>query len=426
MPETKPPVTSPVDERPVDEQWYLSDCEGRLEIWRVGALKHVTRDEDGEITGYQTPGHYTSTDLIAEWDLNTWDPGQDVDDDTRRAVAARMVADHNTRVDAAAELERLRKTNADLDEGITEVIRERDAREELLDQFAGLVAPVAVIGEHSSGNDPWANAMDLVTPAEDVEQLRAELATVQAERHDLAANLEAFYTADPEQRGLAALLQAKRAQCEAAEDGWEKTEAELEEARAALAQAREEAQGEARVEIAAAQDAAAAAEAERARLQDELNVTAALADTYMVAAWQYRLVVERTRAVHQPQGERCGGCGQTTPCRTSRLLDVLDPDVVRRVDADVALLHGRYGEDRRQYMDLLRPPVLRAVLDDVLARHWRLAQSGGEQTLHVDYATSMEHAGVLTEALREAGLPLHNENPQPARSGAGTAGDGRD
>lgn len=58
---------------------------------------------------------------------------------------------------------------------VGELIDERDAREALLDEFAGAVAPISVIGEHSSGNDPWLNALDLVTSHDEVEKLRAEV-----------------------------------------------------------------------------------------------------------------------------------------------------------------------------------------------------------------------------------------------------------
>ncbi|MFE9099786.1 hypothetical protein [Actinomadura geliboluensis] len=65
----------------------------------------------------------------------------------------------------------------------------------------------------------------------EVERLRAELATAVQERHDFAANLEALYATDPEQRGLGGLLQVERMQRKTAEEGWEKAEAERDEAR---------------------------------------------------------------------------------------------------------------------------------------------------------------------------------------------------
>ncbi|KAB2347301.1 hypothetical protein [Actinomadura rudentiformis] len=70
---------------------------------------------------------------------------------------------------AAADADRDR-----LDTALNEALCERDDLNDLLDQFAWSVAPIEVIGEHSSGNDPWANAMEIVTPAADVEQLRAD------------------------------------------------------------------------------------------------------------------------------------------------------------------------------------------------------------------------------------------------------------
>lgn len=91
------------------DRWFLSDCEGCLEIWREDVLLHVTRDESGEITGYQTPGSYRPGDLIAKWELNTWDRGEDPDDDKRRAIAESMVRDHNEVERLRAELKRAKE-----------------------------------------------------------------------------------------------------------------------------------------------------------------------------------------------------------------------------------------------------------------------------------------------------------------------------
>lgn len=44
---------------------------------------------------------------------------------------------------------------------VLEVIDERDNAEQWADRLAYAIAPVEVIGEHSSGNNPWANALDL-------------------------------------------------------------------------------------------------------------------------------------------------------------------------------------------------------------------------------------------------------------------------
>ncbi|MFB4280802.1 hypothetical protein ACBJ59_36320 [Nonomuraea sp. MTCD27] len=71
--------------------WFLSDCEGDMQIWRESALTHVTRGEDGDIEGYRTPGSYKRNDLVASWDLDTWDEGEDEDDDERRRMAELIV-----------------------------------------------------------------------------------------------------------------------------------------------------------------------------------------------------------------------------------------------------------------------------------------------------------------------------------------------
>ena len=73
-----------------DLPWFLSDCEGEVEIWRESALR-ISRDEHGEIVGYSMPGSYARNDLVAEWGLDTWDEGQDEDDDERRRMAELIV-----------------------------------------------------------------------------------------------------------------------------------------------------------------------------------------------------------------------------------------------------------------------------------------------------------------------------------------------
>ncbi|MCX4786516.1 hypothetical protein OG369_10060 [Streptomyces sp. NBC_01221] len=78
-----------------------------------------------------------------------------------------------------AEVARLTAEKAELDKVCDEVMRERDGLHDALDKFAQTVAPEDVIGEHSSGNNPWANALDLVTPMAEVDKLRAENAELE-------------------------------------------------------------------------------------------------------------------------------------------------------------------------------------------------------------------------------------------------------
>ncbi|ONK09266.1 hypothetical protein [Streptomyces sp. MP131-18] len=86
------------------------------------------------------------------------------------------------------EVERLRASNAELERVSDEALAERDALHDRLDEMAAAVAPIEEIGEHSSHNDPWANALDLITPAAEVEQMRARVAELEAEADRLATD----------------------------------------------------------------------------------------------------------------------------------------------------------------------------------------------------------------------------------------------
>ncbi|MFD9603261.1 hypothetical protein ACFVRD_41265 [Streptomyces sp. NPDC057908] len=66
------------------DPFFVSDCEGELQVWRESALTHVTRDGSGEITSWSFPSCYRSTDQVIEIDLDSWDPGEDATDDQRR------------------------------------------------------------------------------------------------------------------------------------------------------------------------------------------------------------------------------------------------------------------------------------------------------------------------------------------------------
>ncbi|MFH9215422.1 hypothetical protein [Streptomyces globisporus] len=82
--------------------------------------------------------------------------------------------------ESAAEVVALRQQHDKLDRTLDEVMAERDAHHDALDRFAQAVAPEEVIGEHSSENNPWANAFELVTPAAEVDRLRARVAELEA------------------------------------------------------------------------------------------------------------------------------------------------------------------------------------------------------------------------------------------------------
>lgn len=83
------------------------------------------------------------------------------------------------RADLLAEVERLRARVAELDKACDDLIDERDRAHDMADKLAYAVAPIEVIGEHSSHNCPWENALELVTPFAEVEKLRARVAELE-------------------------------------------------------------------------------------------------------------------------------------------------------------------------------------------------------------------------------------------------------
>jgi hypothetical protein len=58
------------------------------------------------------------------------------------------------------QLTQVEATAEDLSDALDDELAHRDTLEELLDAFAYAVAPMSEIGEHSSGNCPWHNALE--------------------------------------------------------------------------------------------------------------------------------------------------------------------------------------------------------------------------------------------------------------------------
>lgn len=125
------------DAKTVD-RWFLSDCEGSLEIWREAVLRNVTRDENGEVDSYRLPAAYKDGDLIASWDLSTWDEGEDPADDARRSLYAEIVRAHN----AGDEVRQLRTERNEARKGKVEQMLGR------LDDWSGDLA--AVVSDRDS------------------------------------------------------------------------------------------------------------------------------------------------------------------------------------------------------------------------------------------------------------------------------------
>lgn len=77
------------------------------------------------------------------------------------------------------------RENAQLRADLTEVRSDRNHLTRLLDEFAATVAPTEVIGEHTPYNNPWRNALDLITPMAEVDALRQENQRLRKENDDL-------------------------------------------------------------------------------------------------------------------------------------------------------------------------------------------------------------------------------------------------
>ncbi|ORL01804.1 hypothetical protein A6F55_19115 [Prescottella equi] len=91
--------------------WEAEDCEGELSVRAGTALTQWTEHAAADGTPYRlgTPARsWKSTDLILEHDLDTWDEGEDEDDDQRRADADWIAAIHNAAPALIAELREAR------------------------------------------------------------------------------------------------------------------------------------------------------------------------------------------------------------------------------------------------------------------------------------------------------------------------------
>lgn len=115
---TRPTTDQQLDEysaiasRAADDPFYVSDCEGSLQVWREKALTHVRRDESGEIDMYSFPSTYKVTDQIIELDLDTWDPGEDATDDQQRQDITDLV---EARAALPVLLDMIRRQRAELE-----------------------------------------------------------------------------------------------------------------------------------------------------------------------------------------------------------------------------------------------------------------------------------------------------------------------
>lgn len=97
-----------IAERAAGDRFFVEDCEGSLSVWRESALVRVSRDERGEIVSWATPFSYRPSDQVVAIELDSWDPGEDAEDDVRRADIRDLVDGRALVPELLAEVERLR------------------------------------------------------------------------------------------------------------------------------------------------------------------------------------------------------------------------------------------------------------------------------------------------------------------------------
>ncbi|MEV8324590.1 hypothetical protein [Kitasatospora sp. NPDC056731] len=78
----------------------------------------------------------------------------------------RAVAESNQRAAKllAEDVQRLTAEATRKEREMTQILTERDAFHDMADRLAAAIAPIEVIGEHSSDNCPWENALDAPNP----------------------------------------------------------------------------------------------------------------------------------------------------------------------------------------------------------------------------------------------------------------------
>ncbi|TFD80684.1 hypothetical protein E3T54_02780 [Cryobacterium sp. Sr8] len=76
--------------------FYKSDCEGEIRVFPERLLRNVSRDESGQITSFRSPGSWATEEMVIEYEVESWDVGQDKQDDRMRANAEMFVTLHRT------------------------------------------------------------------------------------------------------------------------------------------------------------------------------------------------------------------------------------------------------------------------------------------------------------------------------------------
>lgn len=76
--------------------FFVDDCEGELMVYPERLLRDVQRDADGWINLWRSPGSWGTDEMVMRHDLESWDEGEDEQDDRLRGAARMFVVLHRT------------------------------------------------------------------------------------------------------------------------------------------------------------------------------------------------------------------------------------------------------------------------------------------------------------------------------------------
>jgi hypothetical protein len=165
----------------IDGPWSpILEAEDYVQVWRTAALRDVHHDADGKMIAWSAPGIYKPTDLVAEWDLDDANEG---DDDLRDRRAWFIAHAPDDLADLLTEVEQLRAKDE------KRHVELRDKRTDLLG-IRGILKPAdrpnVVIVPMELG--------EKVAPA--VEHLAKEVEQLRAFRDDAAQSVQAVVSGE--------------------------------------------------------------------------------------------------------------------------------------------------------------------------------------------------------------------------------------
>lgn len=118
-----------------------------------------------------------------------------------------------------AEIQRLTRERDEAQRAVEEELEKRDSAMEWADQLALAIAPVEVIGEHTSSNEPWVNALEIAESRPAIPADAADLAWSACMDDDKFTDLASDQILEVIRRTLKAVTSAPVSGSDTTEDG---------------------------------------------------------------------------------------------------------------------------------------------------------------------------------------------------------------